>query len=377
MSVEDEFRDTNFFRQTSRAVSARVLAHLLAPQISKMFSLHGSHQRIVALNDQGWSNFTLAISCEGSPKEYILRLSDKSTSAHAHGCRSVPHFEKEHAILSRLQGHPFVPAIIADGIGTLNVEVPGRGQRTFAFMVEERLPFNSARGHGALSNHTRALEQLGELCRLIHAVPCEGFGIDFDASLGRFSCSSFQEFVESKIRNIKESPISHAMKRWLEVRAEGLLALTPEPKLFHRDLLGNPGNYLVDDEHNVRGIIDWEFAGSGAAFHYEIASMLYVLARDGHSAERIDHDLHAVLRGYGMSLSEYHDYYEKEVETIVLMNSISAILKYSELEKRGNVDQEPWRKVFAERATAACEVSFARDSVAPRPSTTDKLRDPQ
>ena len=91
--------------------------------------------------------------------------------------------------------------------------------------------------------------------------------------------------------------------------------------------------------------------------------MVYVLARDGYSAERIERDLQAVLRGYGMSLAEYRSNYERDVETIVLMNSISAMIKFAELKKRDAVAQEPWRKVFAERAESVCAQSFARDRV--------------
>ncbi|MEY4667426.1 MAG: Phosphotransferase enzyme family [Pseudomonadota bacterium] len=365
MSVEEDFTEDNFVRHTSRAVTARVLAHLLAPRIADLLGTPHVRPQLVALESQGWSNYTLAASCAGSTKEYIVRLTERTPASLTTPCRSAPHFEKEHAILSRLQGLPFVPSLLEGGIGTLQIDIPGSSEKSFAFMVQERMPYRAARDCTS-RDRARSLEQLGEICRYIHAQSCEGFGLDFDPTQSSFSHRSFQDFIESKIANIREAPISYPFKRWLEARAEDLLALDPEPKLFHRDLLGNPGNYLLDNDLNVRGIIDWEFAGSGPAFHYEMASMIYVLTRDGHPTEQIEHDLAAVLRGYGMPLAHYRDLYEREVETLVLMNSLSAIMRFAELEKQGTSSREPWRKVFAERANRMCLRSFAQDATIPR-----------
>jgi aminoglycoside phosphotransferase (APT) family kinase protein len=243
------------------------------------------------------------------------------------------------------------------------IELPGRGERLFAFMVEEKMPFQTAREKGKQLNIARALEQLGDLSRQIHSVPCQGYGLDFDSVRDAFAYSSFSSFMDAKMQSIDRSPISQLMKNWLMARANELRAIAVEPTLFHRDLLANPGNYLVDDEGNVRGIIDWEFAGSGAAFHFEIASMLYVLERDGYSQERIDHDLSAILRGYQMSLATYRAFYERDIETIVLMNSISAMLKFAEVQKNGTAAQEPWRKLFAERAEYRLAKAAAVSSV--------------
>lgn len=364
MGVQDEFKEDNFIRVTRRTNTARVLAHFLAPPLHAILGRSSGLPRVEAIDGQGWSNFTLKVSFKNEPRDFILRLAEKAPTAEARLCRSVPHLEKEHAILSQLQGFSFVPTLIPGGIGSVVLDIPSQGLKEYGFMMEEMMPFKTASEiHTGIDAVPRILEQLAEMCREIHKISVAGYGIDFDTARGSFSCSSFEEFINSKIKTIQHSPLSPAMKRWLEIRVEELIKLSPEPKLFHRDLLGNPGNYLLDNDCVVRGIIDWEFAGSGAAFHYEIASMLYVLARDGHSAERIERDLHAVLRGYGISLAEYSSNYERDVETIVLMNSISAMIKFADLQKRGAVAQEPWRKVFAERAQVVCARSFARDRV--------------
>jgi hypothetical protein len=120
----------------------------------------------------------------------------------------------------------------------------------------------------------------------------------------------------------------------------------------------------VDEHGDVRGVIDWEFAGAGAAFHYEMASMVYVLTRDGASSEEIERDVCAVLRGYGISREAYKTSYEREVETLVLMNSVSALIKFDVLRQRGGLEREPWRRRFAERASHLCERCFSMDRAA-------------
>jgi thiamine kinase-like enzyme len=125
--------------------------------------------------------------------------------------------------------------------------------------------------------------------------------------------------------------------------------------------LGNWGNFLLDSTGSVRGIIDWEYAGSGPAFHFEIAALLYVLSRDGHSQERINHDLSAVLRGYGISYKTYLASYDRDVQTIVLLNSVSAILKFQEVQEKGTSASEPWRERFADRAQALCSTQYSSD----------------
>ena len=193
--------------------------------------------------------------------------------------------------------------------------------------------------------------------------------MDFDESSQSFAHSPFADFIESNINRLETSPIDASMKRWLSARLSELKDLDTQPYLFHRDLPGNWGNFLVDNDHMIRGIIDWEFAGSGPAFHYELASLLYVLHRNGHAPEAITRDLQAVLRGYGMSLATYKNDHERHVETIVLMNSISALIKFSELQRCGSVSREPWRQRFAERATLLCSSCYSRDRHSPSPSS--------
>ncbi len=365
MSVEREFTEANFMRATRHSTMARVLAHVVAAELySACPNVWNAPPRITALASQGWSNLTLRVDSDDNPESFILRLSERRASPEAKRSRSNPQFEKERHVLGLLSSETWAPKLIGPVSGVLNLNVPGHRESAYAFMLQSLIPFESARATHDRASRERVLERLASLARSIHATPTSGYGVDYDETSGAFAHTSFSDFVDSNIKRLEASPLDFSMKRWLTARLEELKSLAPEPRLFHRDLLGNWGNFLIDKDENIRGVIDWEFAGSGPAFHYEIASLLYVLQRDGHSQEAINRDLRAVLRGYGMSLSTYKNDHERYVETIVLMNSISALIKFSEIQRFGATSQEPWRARFAERASALCSSCYSRDRVA-------------
>jgi aminoglycoside phosphotransferase (APT) family kinase protein len=228
-------------------------------------------------------------------------------------------------------------------------------------MLQTRIPFASAKHITSLAERRRVLWQLGEILRLIQRPLVEGYGNDFNPAHNRFAFGSFAEAIQSHIDTIEQSPVHSSMKRWLSARVASLLQLRPESRLCHRDLLGNFGNFLIDGEGNVRGVVDWEFAGAGLALHAELASFLYVLARDGVTPGDSKLDLEAVLGGYGISMRDYRAHYERDVETLVLIHSLMALIKYDALKQTGADQREPWRKVFAERADALCAGCYSKD----------------
>lgn len=356
MSVEKEFTEDNFIRATNHANRARVAAHVLAPKMRELFpNLFTSSPTVTSIGQQGWSNLTLSVDSGDGAQRYILRLAPCPK-----GCvsRSTPALEKERYVLERLSGFDFVPRLPQHASGRLTLAVPPAGEVEYGYLLEARLPFEAPRNDCGPRDRLLILRQLGGVAKKIHSIKVSGYGLDFNEALGGFRDASFVDFLNSKAKSIEDSPIDSHMKRWLIARVRDLSHLDPEPSLFHRDLLGNWGNFLVDDSRIVRGIIDWEYAGSGPAFHYEIAALIYVLTRDGHSPEDIEHDLVAVLEGYGMTLEHFKAHYEREVETLVLINSISALQRYEALKQSGDIKREPWRQLFAERASMICTRSY-------------------
>ncbi len=371
MGIELEFAEENFVRSTKRANQARVLARSLAPQLRQLFpQLFTRVPSVTAVSDQGWYNLTLFVGAHPNNPEYVLRLAARSALPVGQTSRSLPHLEKERYILDQLRSFDFVARTTDDATGRCVVSIPGKGDVEYGYLLQTCMPFRDARAVKSSLDRNRYLWQLGEILRAIQSVVVTGFGTEFDEGRGGFAADSFHGSLTSYIRTIEEAPIAPSMRKWLSVRLESLLKLDPEPRLYHKDLLGNLGNFLVDDTGNVRAVIDWEFAGSGLAFHSELASFLYVLVRDGHSQESIRADRNAVLGGYGITEKQYHVHYERDVETLVLMHSLAALIKYEVLSRKGELTQEPWRKVFAERADSLCSVTFAKD--APRKAVRAK-----
>lgn len=365
MSVESEFSQENFLRATHQANRARVLAHLLTPVLHEIFPhIFLEPPTIRALSGQGWSNLTVRVRNRGATTGYILRLCPRVAPPDSAPSHSVQHYEKERFILEQLQRYEFVPRAVPAGAGVLSLVIPGRGETDFAYSLQQEMPFVSGREVCTKLDREHTLTKLGAIARKIHSVRLEGYGNEFDEQTRRFKRPDFLACIEDKLSGIERSSLAVGMKRWLTARVEALAALKPESCLYHRDLLGNWGNFLVDSVGDVRGIIDWEFAGAGPALHMEIASLVYVLNRDGVTPDCVERDLSAVLSGYGVSRAEYRDCYERDVETFVLLNSVSALMKLDDLRRSGSLAKEPWRLRFAERASGLCQRCFANDRVA-------------
>lgn len=362
MSVENEFKEENFLRSTKRSNQARIIAHTISTQLADLIPVFRSGVTSVrAFGEQGWMNLTFLVEVSEPHRYHILRLAARGGSTRHTRSRSLPSYEKERIILESLADSPFTPKVSAECTGVFSLSIPGSGIVEFAYLIESYLPLMSAKALAESDQRGRILEQLGFIMRDIHRTPMQGFGLDIQESTSSFVHPTFQSFMAHKLSAIERSPISSSMKEWLTSRVAAFVEINPSPCLFHRDLLGNWGNFLLDETGSVRGIIDWEYAGSGPAFHFEIAALLYVLSRDGAAPERIDHDLSAVLRGYGISYKAYRADYDRDVQTIVLLNSVSAILKFQEVRQKGTSSAEPWRERFADRAHALCSAEYSND----------------
>ena len=358
MGVRDEFIEHNFLRETHCNNRARKIAYALRSQISQLFPARfNSETRITAINNQGWSNTTLLLEVDADYRAYILRLSRRCQKSF--GSRSVPNFEKERYVLDKLAGHGFVPELGDGATGVVRIALAGEGEIEFGYLLQTYLPYRPGSAGEVARSREYILKQLGEILRVVHSIPVEGFGLDFSEAPQRFSFDTFSEWIASQMVAIESAPVDSYLKSWLSSRVADLARINTEPRLYHRDLLGNWGNLLVDGDSAVRGIIDWEFAGSGAAFQCELASMIYAFHRDGVPHESISRDIAAVLRGYQMSYEEYVELYQYDVETVVLLNSVSALIKFDLLKRAGATEREPWRQVFAERAQGMCRALYA------------------
>jgi hypothetical protein len=309
---------------------------------------------VSVVETQGWCNLSFWVdSTDGSPL-YVLRLCERASNSITSTSRSIPKFEKERFVLDRLSSCEFAPRVPADGSGVIDLEIPGRGVIPFGYLFQTQLPFGACRENLGERERHEMFWRLGEVSREIHSIKLEGFGTDFDESRGAFKHSSHHEMLAANVERLEIAAIDPMFKGWLGSRLSELTKHDPTPSLYHQDLLGNWGNMLIDSSRRVRGVIDWEFAGSGLPFHNEVASFLYVNSRDGVPEDRTIHDLLSFLDGYGISHTSYAHDYEHDIQTLVLSHAVAALLKMDTLVKNGGLHKEPWRKVFAERASALC-----------------------
>jgi len=355
MGAAEEFVEDNFIRATRHSNQARVIAARVGPLLcQKHPELFQKVPRVTAVSNQGWLNFTMAVHCPDSNAGYILRLRSK-TSARERASRSVPQFDKEHYVLGHLAHLGYAPLVPQGAIGTISLDATGNGDSEFGYIIQTFLPYEAARRDLGTEDRAKCLRQLGEKLRAVHSIEVAGFGTDFDQTRQSFGLSSWKEMIERRISDLESSSVDASLKRWLSARMTQLSTLNTKPTIFHQDLLANWGNFLVDDERAIRGIIDWEFSGSGLAFHNEIASFLYAQTRDGIDPTRTERDLSHILEGYGISEAEYKHTYAYDIETLVLLHAVSALEKLAVLKRNGGLSKEPWRQTFAERAQRLCE----------------------
>lgn len=360
MGAADEFVEDNFIRATRHLTRARILASRLGPILHQRYPhLFSSCPTVTAVRHQGWTNFTMSVRGGEGEQHYILRLRAR-TSPQELSSRSVPQFEKERYVLERLQGVSLVPHIPSEGSGSLVIDISKNDRSEFGYILQSELPHVAAERDIGREDRARCFRQLGEALRVVHSVTVEGFGTEFDEARGAFALERWSEVIARRVVEIEKSGIDVNLKRLAVARLRELETLDTRPTLFHQDLLGNWGNFLVDENRDLRGIIDWEFCGSGLAFHQETASLIYARTRDGVEPEHIVRDLHSFFEGYGITMREYQQHYEHDVETLVLLHAITALQKFITLRKNGGLEGEPWRATFAERARLLCETRTIR-----------------
>jgi len=355
MSAAVEFVEDNFIRATRHLIRARILASRLGPSLHERCPhLFTSCPTVSALPDQGWTNFTMSVKGGGSDVGYILRLRERTTP-HDFTSRSVPQFEKERYVLERLRGIAGVPDIPGEGSGSMVIDISKDNRSEFGYILQSEIPWDAARRDLGREDRARCFRQLGERLRVVHSVAVEGFGTEFDESRGAFALERWADVITLRIADIESSAIDPNLQRLVVARLRRLESVDTSPTLYHQDLLGNWGNFLIDEDRNIRGIIDWEFCGSGLAFEQEMASFVYARTRDGHEPEVINRDLFSILEGYGITPREYQQHHGYQVETLVLVHAVTALQKFVALRKNGQLEREPWRATFARRAQILCE----------------------
>lgn len=308
--------------------------------------------KVTPFHFQGISNYVFLV--EGHRrKQYLVRMKHRASDDSGAGLRQGVRwsdYHKEAWIMDHLPAEVPTPGIIKQGIGY--VEGSGEIQR-YAYMIQPYLPYVSAHSIEKEIHKSEFLRRIGRIARHVNTTPTIGFGREFleDA---RFAFPTWKAYLENELKECRLATLADSGKlttsdcRRVERRIERLGDLHVLPTLFHSDMTMNWGNLLVDDEHQIRSVIDWEFAGAGMGVHQELAVSWYVLYRDGVSDAEQGHCFKALLDGYGISEKKFRDDYADEVGTFILMHAINKFHRYLKMEQDGLLVQ-PWRIEFARR----------------------------
>jgi len=305
---------------------------------------------VAPFQNQGVSNLTL-IAQNRQKEEFFVRLKQLKGGLVPDN-EVMPTCFKESWIsrLPELDG--LVPRSPEQGIGILQ---DPDGRTSYSYLIQERLPFSSAEKVLSEREREKILIQLGEKLRLIEQVPLIGYGQDFLAKTNTFSNFSWKSLLKDRSNSLalegllKSRVISRSLKEKFSELILSLEALQPSGALYHSDFLRNWGNILIDKENNVQAIIDWELAGSGFGAIEDFVSFEYVLIRDGVSIDTANRERAALLKGYGLTCSDYRERFGAVLDILLAEKAVEKVYRYNTFQEQGRL-VHPWQKKFAQRA---------------------------
>ncbi|MCB0336865.1 MAG: aminoglycoside phosphotransferase family protein [Bdellovibrionales bacterium] len=325
------------------------LADYLPMKLPKLFD---SNLIVRPIQEQGWSNYTFEVSGK-LPGRYIVRMKACPTTNQAFD-RNWSAYHKEAWIIATLGNRIPVAELIDEGIHYVGRK---QGGREYAIMVQSHLECSGGHHLDPTSSKTQFLRRIASVCKSINETPTKGYGNSFDPKTESFEFSTWQECLDEWIAEcplgelVAREELSEAQATFFERRVhESLASLSFRPALFHGDLLLNWSNALVDPNGGIKGIIDWEFGGSGPAKYYELMTALYVMIRDGMGGDELDSQYRIIKNAYGISSTRYDRDYRHAVDALMMMQACKKVKRYILAELAGEMEGHPWRQAFAARA---------------------------
>ncbi len=238
----------------------------------------------------------------------------------------------------------------------------------YEYLVQEYLPFMPPRVT-SMRQRLRLFSRISEWTARINRVQVTGYGDRVDGTGSRFADTSWHEFIDSQREKARLSELQRAglltrpISETIDATLRGLAQIATKSCLYHGDLLGNWANVLVNDRDQVQGILDWEYAGAGAATVFEIASVLYCFVRDGVAECDRAHYLSAILDGYGISQETYNVEYRPLVNATLLLHACKALNRIFPSQIQCGAHHERRIRVqFAKRARGMAEGLCRREA---------------
>lgn len=216
---------------------------------------------------------------------------------------------------------PLIPTI-----GAGEIAFGPLGKFRYAFICSEFSPHSTAfEVCKTRKNEFELMRHVGELAQKIHRIKAKNFGCAFDSERRAFNFGSWAEMIEDiesrsdlagfvRLTSLSCETTSRLICAIKEVRL-----LPSAPQLFHGDLIHNLGNVLVPTDGKGCIAIDWERAGAGAAFIFELGVSMFALFDQNLFFGYEEEIITEYLRGYGMSVYDYRVNYEKYVCAIAAL----------------------------------------------------------
>lgn len=228
--------------------------------------------------------------------------------------------------------------------------------QTVAYMLQAYIAGTPG---GESGDTTRIWHRLGQYAHVIHAIPVTGWGEQLaDASRGHFHApkhhdfdDSWPSFVAYNMHSLTAddpllslSVLTPTQLRQIKTLFESLLSCTFTFGLNHGDLTTR--NTVVDPSGSVH-LLDWGSARVQLVPQWDIVQLLTTHLLDGTPTTS---ELHAFLRGYGISAEAFSNMYE-QVSTLMLLRAFDTL--------RWAIDQQPQHiPAYAEYARKVVQYKF-------------------
>jgi hygromycin-B 4-O-kinase len=148
----------------------------------------------------------------------------------------------------------------------------------------------------------KILREMGRFAALINSIPTNGFGSSFDWSSNQLSHNeTFDEYlqkelrVEARLQTLQKRRVLSAgqIKNIRAIFADAVKS-NLKPSLNHGDV--RLKNVIVDEQGEIKALLDWEHCASNLAPQWELALALHDLSIDGKQA---------FLEGYGLKEKKF------------------------------------------------------------------------